>query len=217
MEAVIGETVTLAGSAPGADTIYLFMTGPNLDPSGVPLHNPSLSAAAGQFTTTRVSSAGRWEYAWNTAGLGIDAGSYSVFAVTEPRDRRSLQGATYKILQVTLSRGGITLNEERGSLQVTIAPYGSRVEIDSAYQGETPLGISLPPGGYHLMVTHDGYEPFIMDITVYDGRTTSLVTNLTPILTPEPPETTVPPATEAAGWWAALAGAALLIGYRLRR
>jgi len=111
----------------------------------------------------------------------------------------------------------LPLQEERGSLQVTIAPYGARVEIDSEYQGETPLGISLPPGGYHLVVTHDGYEPLIMDITIYDGRTTSLVTNLTPVLMPEPPETTVPPATEAAGWWAALAGAGLLIGYRLRR
>ncbi len=217
MEAVIGETVTLAGSAAGADTIYLFMTGPNLDPGGVPLHDPSLSAAAGQFTTVRVSSEGRWEYSWSTAGLGIDAGSYSVFAVTEPRDRRNLQGATYTILPVRLSQGSITLREERGSLQVTIAPYGARVEIDSDYRGETPLGISLPPGGYHLVVTHDGYEPFIMDISVYDDRTTSIVTNLTPIMTPEPPETTAPPATEAAGWWVAVAGAGLLIGYRLRR
>lgn len=113
--------------------------------------------------------------------------------------------------------GRLTLTEERGSLQVTVSPYGAQVEIDSEYQGETPLGISLPPGGYHLVVTHDGYEPLIMDITIYDGRTTSLVTNLTPVLMPEPPETTVPPATEAAGWWTALAGAGLLIGYRLRR
>ena len=217
LEAVIGETITLAGSAPGATTIYLYMTGPNLDFAGVTLHNPSLRAANGQFTTTRVSSSGRWEYKWNTAGTGLDAGTYIVYAVDRAVDRRNLRDASYKTIPVTLRTGGITAylaTEERGSLQVTVEPYGSRVEIDGEYAGETPLGISLPVGGHVVDVSHDGYYPFGMNVVIYDGDTTSIERTLRQIETPTPqPPETMPPTPEASGWVVALIGAALGIGF----
>ena len=169
---MIGETITLAGSAPGATTIYLSMTGPNLDSAGVALHNPSLRAADGQFTTAKVSSSGRWEYKWNTAGIGLDAGTYTVYAVDRPVDRHNLGDATYKTIPVTLRAGGITAffaEEKRGSLQVTVEPYGARVEIDGEYAGETPLGISLPIGGYAVDISHEGYSPFGMHVMIYEG------------------------------------------------
>lgn len=223
LEAVIGETITLAGSAPGATTIYLYMTGTNLDSAGVTLHNPSLKAADGQFTTARVSSSGRWEYKWNTAGTGLDAGTYTVYAVDRAVDRRNLGDASYKTIPVTLRTGRITAylateeresTEERGSLQVTVEPYGARVEIDGEYAGETPLGISLPVGGYTVDVSHDGYYPFGMNVVIYDGDTTSIERTLRQIETPTPqPPETMPPTPEASGWVVALIGAALCIGY----
>ncbi|MDD1714965.1 MAG: hypothetical protein LUQ61_06880, partial [Methanoregulaceae archaeon] len=33
----LGDTLYLSGSAPGADTVYLFLTGPNLPSNGVRL------------------------------------------------------------------------------------------------------------------------------------------------------------------------------------
>jgi len=220
LEAVTGETITLAGSAPGATTIYLYVTGPNLDPAGVTLHNPSLRAADGQFTTAKVSSSGRWEYKWNTAGTGLDAGTYTVYAVDRAVDRRNLRDASYKTIPVTLRTGGITASfasEERGSLQVTVEPYGSRVEIDGEYAGETPLGISLPVGEYAVDVSHEGYYPFGMNVVIYEGYTTSIERTLRQIETPTPlPTETIPETPEASGWVLALIGAALCIGYRKR-
>ncbi|WP_460371445.1 PEGA domain-containing protein [Methanocalculus sp. MC3] len=220
LEAVIGETITLAGSAPGATTIYLYVTGPNLDSAGVTLHNPSLRAADGQFTTAKVSSSGRWEYKWNTAGTGLDAGTYTVYAVDRAVDRRNLRDASYKIIPVTLRTGGITVSfttEERGSLQVTVEPYGARVEIDGEYAGETPLGISLPVGGYAVDISHDGYYPFGMNVVIYNGDTTSIERTLRQIETPTPqPTETIPATPEASGWVLALIGAALCIGFAKR-
>lgn len=218
---MIGETITLAGSAPGASTIYLYLTGPNLDSAGVALHNPSLRAADGRFTTARVSSSGRWEYKWNTAGIGLDAGTYVVYAVDRAADRHNLRDASYKTIPVTLRTGGITASigqEERGSLQVTVEPYGSRVEIDGEYAGETPLGISLPVGGYAVDISHEGYHPFGMNVVIYDGDTTSIERTLRQIETPVPqPPETIPATPEASGWVVALLGAALCIVYRIKR
>ncbi|WP_304838932.1 PEGA domain-containing protein [Methanocalculus sp.] len=218
LEAVLGETVPISGSAPGADMIYLFMTGPNLDKDGVALHNPGLLASAGQFSTAKVSSAGHWEYKWNTGGIGLDAGSYTIFAVTEPRDRSNLQGATYKTIPATLMTGTITVRQETGSLQVTVEPYGARVEVDGEYKGETPLGISLPIGTYEISISHDGYNPFSMIATIYGGSTTTIERTLIPVATRTPvPTETIPPTTEASGWIVALIGAGLLIALMVRR
>ncbi|WP_255333196.1 PEGA domain-containing protein [Methanocalculus taiwanensis] len=228
LEAVIGETLTLAGTAPGATTIYLFMTGPNLDPAGVPLHNPFLSAAAGQFSTARVSSSGKWEYKWNTAGIGLDAGTYTVFAVNQPLDRQNLRDPSdYSVIPVTLRSGTITTSQaieipepksKLGSLQVTVEPYGARVDIDGEYAGETPLGISLPVGGHAVDISHEGYYSFGMNVVIYEGDTTSIERSLRPIETPESlPTETIPPTPEASGWMVALFGAAICIGYRITR
>jgi hypothetical protein len=217
LEAVLGETVMISGSAPGADRIYLFMTGPNLDRNGVALHNPGLLASAGQFSTAKVSSAGHWEYKWNTGGIGLDPGSYTIFAVTEPRDRSNLQGATYKTIPATLRTATVTVRQETGSLQVTVEPYGARVEVDGEYKGETPLGISLPIGTYEISISHDGYNPFSMTATIYSGSTTTIERTLMPVATPTPePTETIPETTQAAGFIAAAAIALIITALRRR-
>ncbi len=219
-EAVIGETITLAGSAAGADRVYLFMIGPNLDRAGVALHDPTLRAAAGQFTEVQVRSSGRWEYRWNTGRAGLDPATYTIFAVNQPRDRHNLHGATYKTIPVTLRSAALTLEtgvEKTGSLQVTVEPWGARVEIDGGYAGETPLAIQLPTGGYAVDISCEGYDPFGMNVTIYEGKTTSIIRTLTPVPEPAPlPPETIPETPEAAGWGAALLGAALCIGYRMK-
>lgn len=224
---MIGETITLAGSAPGATTIYLYVTGPNLDSAGVTLHNPSLRAADGQFTTAKVSSSGRWEYKWNTAGIGIDAGAYTIFAVNKPLDRLNLlDPSDYSVIPLTLTSGRITsylatetpeAEKQHGSLQVTVQPYGSRVDINGEYAGETPLGISLPVDSYAIDISHEGYYPFGMIVVIYEGYTTSVVKSLTPIETQtQLPTEAIPPTPEASGWVLALIGAALCIGFAKR-
>lgn len=194
------------------------MTGPNLDRNGVALHNPGLLASAGQFSTAKVSSAGHWEYKWNTVGIGLDAGSYTVYAVNKPVDRSNLRDAEYKTIPVILRTATVTVREQTGSLQVTVEPYGARVEVDGKYKGETPLGISLPTGTYEVSISHEGYNPFSMTATIYGGSTTTIERALIPVETPtEQPTETIPPTTEASGWIAAFTGAILLIALMVRR
>ncbi|WP_346864953.1 PEGA domain-containing protein [Methanocalculus sp. MSAO_Arc2] len=220
LEAVLGETVPLSGSAPGERTVYLFMTGPNLDPDGAPLHAPTRSTAAGHYTEVRVLSSGRWEYKWNTGGIGLDAGTYTVYAVTEPRTRRDLRGATYVTTTITLRRAALTLEEEprrtHGLLKVTVEPFGALIEVDGRFYGTSPLETALSAGTYEVRVTHEGYAPYRRVVTIFPDATTLIEQSLEPIPSPTPKDG-VPQTPVASGWTLALAGAVFYIFIRLRK
>ena len=66
-QAHLGDVITLHGRVTGVNTIavYLFLTGPGLDPRGVTLENLNVPAGSGLFTTAPVNlSDGRWSYSW---------------------------------------------------------------------------------------------------------------------------------------------------------
>ena len=91
-EAAIGDTIVLNGTVTGINTIavYLFVTGPDLDPRGVSLDNLNIAAGRGLFTTAPVMmSNGTWSYTWDTSIIigNLKPGSYSVYVVGSPLDR----------------------------------------------------------------------------------------------------------------------------------
>lgn len=195
------------------------MTGPNLDPDGAPLHAPTRSTAAGHFTEVRVLSSGRWEYKWNTGGIGLDAGTYTVYAVTEPRTRRDLRGATYATSTITLRRAALTLEDEprrtHGLLKVNVEPHGALVEVDGRFSGTSPLEMALSAGTYEVRVIHEGYAPYRRIVTISSDTTTLVEDSLETIPSPTPADA-LPHTPVASGWTLALTGAAICIFIRLR-
>ena len=88
----VGDIVTLSGTVTGINTIavYLFVTGPGLDPRGVALDNLNIPAGRGLITTAPVNMVnGTWSYRWDTSViLGIlKPGNYTVHVVTSPVER----------------------------------------------------------------------------------------------------------------------------------
>jgi hypothetical protein len=91
-EAHVGDTITLSGSVTGIKTIavYLFVTGPELDPRGVTLDNLNIPAGRGLFTTAPVHMEnGTWSYTWDTAVIlgDLKPGLYTIYVVSSPVDR----------------------------------------------------------------------------------------------------------------------------------
>jgi hypothetical protein len=88
----VGDTVTLTGTVTGYKTIavYLFVTGPGLDPRGVTLDNLNIAAGRGLFTTAPVNMENNsWSYSWDTSvilGL-LKPGNYTVHVVSSPVER----------------------------------------------------------------------------------------------------------------------------------
>ena len=103
--AYLGSVVTLAGTSTGSDTVYLFVTGPNLPADGGRLESPDTpvrSGDAGTFTTAAVGAGDRWTYRWRTGDSGLDPGTYTVYVVDAPVDRSDLSGHAHTTIRVTL-------------------------------------------------------------------------------------------------------------------
>lgn len=120
----VGDTVTLSGTVTGINTIavYLFVTGPGLDPRGATLDNLNIPTGRGLFTTAPVNMKnGSWSYSWDTSVIlgTLKPGNYTVHVVTSPVER------------MRFSEG------ESASVDVTFLP-------PQVSEAETPLDPVLP-------------------------------------------------------------------------
>jgi hypothetical protein len=156
----LGDVITLKGVAPGSDSVYLFLTGPNLPSNGVKLDNirsPVVTWNPSTFTKVDVIN-DRWSYKWytKTSGGVLDAGSYTVYAVTQPVGRSDLQYADYTIIPVSLTPDVITAGA--GVIWVNSTPTGAEVYFEGKLVGYTPVRIvDLPPGDYTIVLKKEGY------------------------------------------------------------
>ena len=58
---LLGQEIQLFGINRESETVYLFITGPDLAPEGAPLHNPHVSVYGGGWTTIGVLPDNTWE------------------------------------------------------------------------------------------------------------------------------------------------------------
>jgi hypothetical protein len=197
----IGDTLPLSGSAPGVDTVYLYLTGPNLPTNGVKLDDISVPAVTGvpsTFARAPVDADGNWEYTWytRTAGGTLDAGTYTVYVVTEPAGRRDIGSAdAYATIPVTLARPTLTIFP--GGITISSEPSGAEVLVDGTPAGTTPLTLdNVTEGGHVVEVRKEGYEPIVENVTVTGGENATVETVLLPGTTPgipaETPQGTFP-------------------------
>jgi hypothetical protein len=86
----LGEKVVFSGMNTGSDSTYLFITGPNLPDGGGKLtstQESSISGDPGSFTVVKTKPDHSWEYTLYTSGLKMDAGVYTLYAVSRPETK----------------------------------------------------------------------------------------------------------------------------------
>jgi PGF-CTERM protein len=110
----LGEEITLSGTCTdNKDYVYLFLTGPNLPTAGVKLEGKMDKVVNGShngFTFEKVEADDTWSFKWNTADIdrSLDAGGYTIYAVSKPRDKDALSQAKYATVAVQLKTGFLT-------------------------------------------------------------------------------------------------------------
>lgn len=178
--ATFGSTIPLSGYASGTNTVYLFLTGPNLPSNGVALDNVNNRADQGYFTQVDVNS-GKWSYKWVTQGLGtqLDSGTYTIWVVDSAVDRSNLAGADYSTIPVTFGVPSVSISTPTpvptGSLYVKSEPSMSGVFLAETYYGTTPLEIgNLNHGLYMVTVAKYGYANSTIQATVVSGERTTV-------------------------------------------
>jgi hypothetical protein len=96
----LGEKVVFSGHNYDSDTTYLFMTGPNLPATGGILTSPRqeiISGNPGSFTLVKTKPDKTWEYTWYTANLKLDAGTYTIYAASQPKAKDQLGSAAANV------------------------------------------------------------------------------------------------------------------------
>ena len=135
----IGEEITLSGTCTEGDTVYLFMTGPNLKTNGVhlidliPAKSGDTQADKATFKDVEVEADDTWSYKWNTADINgtLDAGGYTIWAVSKPRNKEDLSEANYATTSVHLNTGYLTAT----SSGATVAK-GDELKITGTAMGD---------------------------------------------------------------------------------
>ncbi len=193
--AIQGEDIPLQGIATGTDVVYLFLTGPNLPPQGISLAGgtPVITGDPSSFTRADVLTGGTWSYTWRTGELGrvLDEGSYTVYAIGEPRAFPDLDDAPYTTRAIVFAAPvetvtGTVPGPITGSLFVNSTPGMATVSIDGILAGVTPLQVpAIPAGTYALVIAREGYGTDRLNVTVSPGEET-VVNVMLPLLTPSP-------------------------------
>jgi len=230
LQVVFGARIPLAGTAPGSDYVYLFLTGPNLPARGISLVGgfPVVTGVPGSFTRVDVLTDGTWSLTWDTRSLGrvLDPGTYVIYIVEEPRSLPDLDDAAYATQSVTFGAPvetvTVAIAETTGSLAVDSSPGMSDVTLDGRPVGITPLVLSgIPAGSHTLVISRQGYADYRTNFTVLAGERREINASLEPV-TPAPlpvstPPTATPPGRLAPPTLVPLAAAALaILGFRKR-
>ena len=114
----IGEVIILSGTCSDSNTVYLFLTGPNIDSNGLRFEdiNTGVIGARVQtgnestFTRVAVEADDTWTYRWDTSRVKnpLDAGGYTIYAVSAPRGKDSLSGVPYSTASFNLRAPSLT-------------------------------------------------------------------------------------------------------------
>ncbi|MFA4848974.1 MAG: PEGA domain-containing protein [Methanoregula sp.] len=185
IQASIGDVVPLSGNSYSSQTVYLFLTGPNLPANGVALDDISKRAENGGFTRVPVDSNDHWSYKWGTANIGgrLDEGTYTIWVVSGPNDLSHLSQADYSTISVTLGKPSVSVVTplQPGSMDLRSVPDGASVVMGEKYLGKTPLTVSdLAAGTYDVVFTRFGYQKFSTRVPVEAGRITEITATMVP-------------------------------------
>jgi len=133
----IGEEITLEGTCTEGDKVYLFITGPNLPSDGAnPLKpgEPVIDRYGNlNFLVVDVEPDDTWSEKWNTADIEgtLDAGGYTIYAVSAPVDKSDLSDAEYDTISIQLRSGFISATSSGA-----VVAKGDDLKLTGVAQGD---------------------------------------------------------------------------------
>jgi PGF-CTERM protein len=146
----LGEEVKFSGTNTESQTTYLFISGPNLGANGALMAPDDLNPRAHKLGTTTpaasslvqasVQGDNTWSYKWGTASIALDAGTYTVYATSQPSSADSdlLAKVAYGTVSIIVKKPFISATAS----QSTVA-QGDAVFITGTAQGQPAPGVMV--------------------------------------------------------------------------
>jgi hypothetical protein len=140
----LGETLALSGTNNASQTTYLFITGPNLQQYGSRINctDPRIYRVENNFSSTflavTVFPNDTWSWNWNTSTVALDAGTYTIWAVSKPRDSNHLADVAYGTATITIKKPFIS-----ASINLQEINHGQNATVLGLATGSPPEGVAI--------------------------------------------------------------------------
>jgi PGF-CTERM protein len=133
----LGEEIKFSGTNTETYRTYLFIVGPNLPDPGAriqnpdPRHWPVQNNVPSTFKQIDVNGDNTWSWKWGTSNYALDAGTYTIYAVSQPYDRNNLEYAAYGTVSIIIKKPFVSATAS----QSTVAK-GDRIYITGTAEGD---------------------------------------------------------------------------------
>jgi PGF-CTERM protein len=139
----LGEEIRFSGTNTESYKTYLFIIGPNLNANGAQLNAPRESVVhqnPDTFVQADVAGDNTWSYKWGTATVPLDAGTYTIYAVSQPVDRAAdhIGDAAYGTVSIIIKKPFVSATAS----QSTVAK-GDRIYITGTAEGQPSPGVAI--------------------------------------------------------------------------
>jgi len=142
----IGEEIKLSGTNTETYKTYLFITGPNLPEQGgsIKWANPRdpakkvVSNDPTNFQVVDVLGDNTWSWKWGTANYALDQGAYTIYAVSQAKQKDDLGQAAYNTVSINIKKPFVSATAS----QSTVAK-GDKVFITGTAMGQPAKGVMI--------------------------------------------------------------------------
>jgi PGF-CTERM protein len=139
----LGEEVKLSGTNTESSTTYMFIIGPNLPANGAMLTSPRAPVDIDDDSTyamADVLSDNTWSYKWGTSQLALDAGTYTIYATSQPATtlQQDLNAVAYGTVSVIIKKPFVSATAS----QSTVAK-GDKLFITGTAEGQPSSGVAI--------------------------------------------------------------------------
>ena len=149
----LGEEIKFSGTNTETYKTYLFIVGPNLPAQGAVIANQDprnalvgdgihttkgvINNDAATFKALDVNGDNTWSWKWGTSNYALDAGTYTIYAVSQPYDKNSLANAAYGTVSIIIKKPFVSATAS----QSTVAK-GDRIYITGTAEGQ-PTNVAI--------------------------------------------------------------------------
>jgi PGF-CTERM protein len=139
----LGEEIKFSGTNTESYKTYLFIVGPNLKAVGSQIQNSNprniavIDNDASSFKQVDVNGDNTWSWKWGTSTVALDAGTYTIYAVSQPRDASNLQSAAFGTVSIIIKKPFVSATAS----QSTVA-QGDKIFITGTAEGN-PSGVMI--------------------------------------------------------------------------
>ena len=140
----LGEEIKLSGTNTETYKTYLFLVGPNLPTNGAniakqdPRNFKVTSGDVNSFQAVDVQGDNTWSWKWGTSSYALDAGSYTIYAVSQPKSKDDLSQAAYGTVSIVIKKPFVSATAS----QSTVA-QGDQIFITGTAEGQPAKGVQI--------------------------------------------------------------------------